>query len=232
MQNAKYFYKGMMALQALLRRPALQRLICAVIVSVWCRAGAKPPADLLLSVALGILLLITVGSALLAERDPSRYLFWDGLVILGVMGACVGLVAGFAPVVGSVCLGLSSPWLRSQLFVRIPWSVPIALLALDAGMHGRTGLWDAIVGIGFSGLIWVHGWAFRNQPSDMHQAPYPISGRESEVGRLLIAGHTYKSIADELYVTEGTVKTYVWRMSRKLNAQGRLDLIQKLQSIL
>ncbi len=69
--------------------------------------------------------------------------------------------------------------------------------------------------------------------------PYPrtqqqqfrnLSPRESQVATLLLQGKTYKKIADELYISENTVKTHIKNIYSKYEVRSRgelIDLIQK-----
>lgn len=48
-----------------------------------------------------------------------------------------------------------------------------------------------------------------------------LTARESDLLRLLAKGHTNAQIAERLFLSEGTVRTYVSRMLRKLEARDR-----------
>jgi DNA-binding CsgD family transcriptional regulator len=52
-----------------------------------------------------------------------------------------------------------------------------------------------------------------------------LSEREGQVASLLLQGKTYRRIADELYISENTVKYYVKNIYSKLNIQSRAELI-------
>lgn len=52
-----------------------------------------------------------------------------------------------------------------------------------------------------------------------------LSERESQVATLLLQGLTYKSIADELVISENTVKYYVKNIYSKFGVQSRAELI-------
>lgn len=49
----------------------------------------------------------------------------------------------------------------------------------------------------------------------------PLSGRELEVLQLIVDGYRNPAIAGKLYITEGTVKTHVRNILRKLCASNR-----------
>ena len=52
----------------------------------------------------------------------------------------------------------------------------------------------------------------------------PLSARESEIAELLLKGRTYKAIADELFVSQNTVKTHVKNIYYKYEVQSRSEL--------
>ncbi|HWI64213.1 MAG TPA: LuxR C-terminal-related transcriptional regulator [Symbiobacteriaceae bacterium] len=51
--------------------------------------------------------------------------------------------------------------------------------------------------------------------------PDPLTQREEDVLRLLVAGYTNRQIGSELFITEETVKSHVARILRKLDATSR-----------
>jgi DNA-binding CsgD family transcriptional regulator len=51
-----------------------------------------------------------------------------------------------------------------------------------------------------------------------------LTSRENEVLRLLSAGHSYREIAERLYVSPETVHTHCKRIYRKLGVTGRRQL--------
>lgn len=64
------------------------------------------------------------------------------------------------------------------------------------------------------------------------RAPSPVglTHRESEVLRLVSLAITNKRIADDLCITEGTVKRHLHDLYRKLGASNRLDAVRKAQA--
>ncbi len=59
----------------------------------------------------------------------------------------------------------------------------------------------------------------------------PLTARELEVLRLLSAGLTNREIADEFFVTLGTVKSHVNRIYRKLEAPNRVRAISRAREL-
>lgn len=55
-----------------------------------------------------------------------------------------------------------------------------------------------------------------------------LSERERQVASLLLQGRTYRKIADELIISENTVKYYVKNIYSKFNVQSRAGLIDKI----
>jgi DNA-binding NarL/FixJ family response regulator len=63
-------------------------------------------------------------------------------------------------------------------------------------------------------------------------APYcnpeePLTERENDILRLIVAGKGNKEIAGALKLAEGTVKNYVSRILEKLNVRSRTELVVK-----
>ncbi len=58
-----------------------------------------------------------------------------------------------------------------------------------------------------------------------------LTPREQEVMQLIIDGKTNRQIADILVLTEGTVKTYITRIYRKLNVRSRVQAIARLRDL-
>ena len=53
-----------------------------------------------------------------------------------------------------------------------------------------------------------------------------LSGRESQVMRMLAAGHTNKEIADELGISVRTVETHREHVMQKLQLSTRADIVR------
>ena len=63
--------------------------------------------------------------------------------------------------------------------------------------------------------------AASSMPSEPAQRPRSVSGREGEILRSLLSGHSNKMIARELGISEATVKVHLKGVMRKINAQNR-----------
>lgn len=66
----------------------------------------------------------------------------------------------------------------------------------------------------------------RHPTSSLVGAHGTLSEREAEVFRLLALGHTNGEIADIMFLSVKTVETYKSRLTRKLNATTRADLVR------
>lgn len=55
---------------------------------------------------------------------------------------------------------------------------------------------------------------------------YELTGRESEIVALLLKGRTYKMVADELCLSENTVKTHIKNIYSKLNIKSKTELVK------
>jgi DNA-binding NarL/FixJ family response regulator len=64
-----------------------------------------------------------------------------------------------------------------------------------------------------------------SQPSDDDGAM--LTGREAEVARLVSQGLSNKAVAEQLGIREGTVKTHLHNVFRKLGVSNRVGLILK-----
>ncbi len=57
-----------------------------------------------------------------------------------------------------------------------------------------------------------------------------LSKRELEAAKEILQGKNNREIAETLYISERTVKSYVSKLFKKLNARDRLDLVLKIQN--
>lgn len=70
------------------------------------------------------------------------------------------------------------------------------------------------------------GGRFRREP-DPARDNEPLSGRESEVVRLVALGSSGPEIADELHIAHDTVRTHVRNAMEKVGARSRAHLVAK-----
>lgn len=53
-----------------------------------------------------------------------------------------------------------------------------------------------------------------------------LTEKEKEVVRLLLQGYTYRAIAEELYISENTVKYHSKNIYQKLNVKTKMELVK------
>lgn len=58
-----------------------------------------------------------------------------------------------------------------------------------------------------------------------------LTAKEMEVVRLLLKGYTYKAIAENLYITENTMKYHIKNIYQKLNISNKMELIKKFTKV-
>ena len=58
-----------------------------------------------------------------------------------------------------------------------------------------------------------------------------LSDRERQVAVLVVAGLTYKQIADRLFISPKTIEHHVARMRRRLGCENRADLLARLRHL-
>lgn len=52
-----------------------------------------------------------------------------------------------------------------------------------------------------------------------------LTEREREIAELLLKGRTYKMIANELYLSENTIKTHIKNIYSKFNVKRKSELV-------
>jgi LuxR family maltose regulon positive regulatory protein len=63
------------------------------------------------------------------------------------------------------------------------------------------------------------------------ELPEPLSERELEVLQLIEAGKSNRRIAQELFITAGTVKTHIRNIYRKLDAHSRTQALVRAREL-
>jgi DNA-binding CsgD family transcriptional regulator len=74
------------------------------------------------------------------------------------------------------------------------------------------------------------GSAAEERSASASPAPSPLSERELEVARLVVAGQTYREIGGRLFISAKTVEHHVSRMRQRLGASTRSDLMARLRA--
>ncbi len=99
-------------------------------------------------------------------------------------------------------------------------------------LHYATGL-ATVINDGFEDQISLSAHSTKHQPARPERPPYDdhrptgsrLTRREVDVLRLMAAGDTNHQIASKLVVTEGTVKSHVKHILRKLVAANRAEAV-------
>lgn len=128
-------------------------------------------------------------------------------------------------VVGLIHAGYRDPARRlSALDREVLWVLSEALTPSFASARAGDALRDLMGRMTrFAGELGQFGCTFVGAPPVA--APPDVSGREREVLELMAAGQTNGQIARRLVITEGTVKSHVKRIMRKLDAANRAEAV-------
>lgn len=70
-----------------------------------------------------------------------------------------------------------------------------------------------------------------NQKKDLFNKNDMFSDREIEILKLFTTGHTYKSIADTLFISHSTVNFHIQNIYNKLDVNNKSDALTKLYEI-
>jgi DNA-binding NarL/FixJ family response regulator len=68
----------------------------------------------------------------------------------------------------------------------------------------------------------------RGGPEQARKAPSNLTEREEEILRLIARGARDREIAEQLYISESTVKKHVQNVLRKLHARNRVEAVSYL----
>lgn len=80
----------------------------------------------------------------------------------------------------------------------------------------------------------ISAWKEGDEPKGAHQdhiesfTHADLSERECEVLRLISRGFLYKEVAETLGISQGTVRTHIQRIYRKLHVRSKIEAMQKL----
>jgi len=83
--------------------------------------------------------------------------------------------------------------------------------------HGASVLSPAVVTMVFDAL--------RRGPDEAHEGPHSLTEREREIANLLAQGRANKEIAQELFISEKTVKNHINHVYAKLGVATRAEAI-------
>lgn len=156
-----------------------------------------------------------IGEMLDYASNPSRLL---GVVLSSNV---IGVLAG--GMTGSFIYNSSDNKLNASLLALV---VVFIILIILPVLHNQLSL-----------LLKNHAYieSVKEKEKKNEKEPVPLllqklTDRERQVAELLLQGRTYKMIAEELYLSENTVKTHIKNIYSKLNIQSKTDLIKMLNN--
>lgn len=148
-----------------------------------------------------------MGEMLDYTHNPSRLM---GIVLsANVMGVLAG---GYA---GSIIYSSGNNKFNSSLLALV---VVFVILIILPVLHNQL---NAMAKSHFN-------FESKKKTEKLHNALHQLTDRETQVAELLLKGRTYKMIAEELYLSENTVKTHIKNIYSKLNIQSKTELIKML----
>jgi LuxR family maltose regulon positive regulatory protein len=113
-------------------------------------------------------------------------------------------------------LGISFPILVEGQSI-----MPLLRLAAEEGVHERYAAY----------LLEVLGANDEAQPVDVPHTGATLTSREVEVLGHVVAGHSNRTIAEDLVISEWTVKSHLTRIYRKLNVGSRTQAIARAREL-
>jgi LuxR family maltose regulon positive regulatory protein len=70
-----------------------------------------------------------------------------------------------------------------------------------------------------------------SQPSVNQALVEPLSARELDVMRLIVAGHSNQAIAGKLFLSKGTVKVHIKHIYAKLEVNSRTQAVARVNEL-
>ncbi|MGD9569757.1 MAG: LuxR C-terminal-related transcriptional regulator [Sedimentibacter sp.] len=135
--------------------------------------------------------------------------------LLGIGLSCnvAGVLIG--GMVGSSIYSTSNSKLNASLLALV---VVFTILIILPVLHSQ-----------LTNLLKIHAYKISVKVKEYNDESLLISQlteRENQIASLLLKGRTYKMIAEELYLSENTVKTHIKNIYSKLNIQSKAELIK------
>lgn len=165
--------------------------------------------DTLILAAFGIYDLFwwsVIGEMLDYTVNPSR------LLGIGLTFNVSGVLAG--GMIGSAIFTSSNIKLHSSI---IALALAFIILIILPILHNK-----------LSDLLKIKAYSVSVTAKDHKETLYisQLTERENEIVALLLKGRTYKMIADEMYLSENTIKTHIKNIYSKLNVNSKTELIK------
>jgi LuxR family maltose regulon positive regulatory protein len=99
--------------------------------------------------------------------------------------------------------------------------VPLLRLAVEEGVHERYAAY----------LLELLGVDDDPRPVHVPHTGATLTPREVEVLRLVVAGHSNRAIAEQLAISEWTVKSHLTKMYRKLDVASRTQAVARAREL-
>lgn len=165
--------------------------------------------DTLILAAFGIYDLFwwsVIGEMLDYTVNPSR------LLGMGLTFNVSGVLAG--GMIGGAIFTSSNIKLHSSI---IALALAFIILIILPILHNK-----------LSDLLKIKAYSVSVTAKDHKETLYisQLTERENEIVALLLKGRTYKMIADEMYLSENTIKTHIKNIYSKLNVNSKMELIK------
>lgn len=164
------------------------------------------------------------------SEDPARLLPYANAL------AAVGASSPYAAMLASA----GRTWLEVLRGEADETSVTRSVRALAAGGH----TWDASRLAGQAALqhperdsalslMQLAREVMRDQGTHgRHPKPSILTAREVEVARLVLDGHGYRAVGEQLFISPKTVEHHIARIRNRIGASSRAELLEKLHGML
>ncbi len=155
-----------------------------------------------------------MGEMLDYTTNPSK------LLGFGLSSNVLGIYVG--GLIGNIIYNTSNSKLNASLLALIVAFIILIILPL---LHNQL----SNLLINHSYMISVRGKE-KEKEKEKNLYVATLTERENQVAGLLLKGRTYKMIAEELYLSENTVKTHIKSIYSKLNIQSKEELIKLINN--
>ncbi|MED5802254.1 LuxR C-terminal-related transcriptional regulator [Gordonia sp. Z-3] len=107
-------------------------------------------------------------------------------------------------------------------------------------LHRQCAAIDDLLGALGSGTAWHRAWQWSETSmpgvpaavsAPAHVVDGPLTEREAEVARELLAGYTYREIGERLFISAKTVEHHVANIRRRLDAGSRSELLAAIREV-
>jgi DNA-binding CsgD family transcriptional regulator len=127
------------------------------------------------------------------------------------------------------------PWASLALFGFVEKSQVVEVLLSNTGIIAISVLFISKsisrARLEYRELVELNMAGINTETFAMNCKTYQLTKRQVEIVLLLRKGHTYKAIADELFISEKTVNNHIQNIYEKTRADNKVGLIQKLAKV-